>query len=54
MLFAKAPLAVAAAYNMRRTSNTFFLPEISDILPAIGVITAATIRYALNNQAAEP
>jgi hypothetical protein len=35
-------------------SKTFFFPYRSDNLPATGVITAATIRYALNIQAAVP
>jgi len=34
--------------HVNSTSYTFFLPWKSDILPAIGVITAATIRYELN------
>src|ERR687891_946113 len=35
-------------------SNTFLFPYRSDSLPATGVITAATIKYALNIQAAVP
>src|SRR5919202_2373968 len=54
ILCANPPAVIPATYRVNSTSNTFFLPYRSDILPAIGVITAATIRYELNIHAAVP
>jgi hypothetical protein len=54
ILCANPPAVIPATYRVNSTSNTFFLPWRSDILPAIGVITAATIRYELNIHAAVP
>ena len=54
MLSAKPPATSPAIYIVSSMSNTFFFPYRSESLPATGVITAATIRYALNIQAAVP
>jgi len=54
MLSANPPAVSPAMYIISNVSNTFFFPYRSDNLPATGVITAATIRYALNIQAAVP
>src|SRR5437016_5245883 len=54
MLFASPPATTPTTYIINNPISTFFLPYRSDILPAIGVITAATMRYALNIQAAVP
>ena len=54
MLSANPPAVSPAMYITSNVSNTFFFPKRSDSLPATGVITAATIKYALNIQAAIP
>ncbi|HYY40945.1 MAG TPA: hypothetical protein VE692_06815 [Nitrososphaera sp.] len=54
MLSANPPAVSPAMYIVINMSNTFFFPYKSDNLPATGVITAATIKYALKIHAAVP